>query len=297
MNKIRALIVFRRVVELGSFKGAAEDLNLSKAAVSKNINELEQELRSPLINRTTRKLHVTEAGRSYYNQICNVLDSLNYADQTVIESSATLKGTLKISIPMSLGIIELNSIICAFMDKNPDLSIEIVMNDKYLDLIEKGIDISIRGGGELNDSSLRSRKLVDMKRVLCASPDYLSKSSKLENPDDLIHHKCLIYSFSSSARRWQFKFGNQIKEIELTKGSYITNNGLALKQTACLGHGVVLLPDLFVSAEIMRGDLIELLPQWTTEVHSLYLVYPYHKEKSQKVRGFIDFFVKHFENH
>ncbi|EAQ64109.1 putative transcription regulator protein [Marinomonas sp. MED121] len=294
MNKIRALTVFRRVVELGSFKGAAEDLNLSKAAVSKNINELEEELQSPLINRTTRKLHITESGRLYYQQVCHVLDCLKNADQSIIESLNTLKGTLKISVPMSLGIIEINPIIFDFMAEHPDLHVEVVMNDKYVDLIEQEIDISIRGGGVLNDSSLRSRKLTDMKRVLCASPDYLAQASKLNSPDDLVDHNCLIYSFSLSARRWLFKYNDQVKEVELTQGSFIANNGLVLKQAACLGHGIVLLPDLFVNNEIEQGQLVEVLPQWSADKHSLYLVYPFHKEKSHKIRAFIDFFTNHY---
>ncbi|MGF1878694.1 LysR family transcriptional regulator [Photobacterium frigidiphilum] len=296
MDKIRALNVFRRVVELGSFKGAAEDLNLSKAAISKNINELEDYLQSPLINRTTRKLHITENGQLYYNQVCNVLDSLKHADLSVIESSHTLKGSLKISAPMSLGIIEINPIVCAFMALNPELSIELVMSDQYIDLIEQGVDIAIRGGGELNNSSLRSRKLIDMRRVLCASPHYLAQSEPLTTPDDLIKHKCLIYSFSSSARRWLFKNQDQIKEVELSQGAYVVNNGLALKQTACLGHGIILIPRLFIRDELEKKELVEVLPEWKAGNHSLYMVYPYHKEQSHKVREFIDFVVNHFEN-
>ncbi|EGQ8470703.1 LysR family transcriptional regulator [Vibrio sp. Vb2880] len=296
MDKIRALTVFRRVVELGSFKAAAEDLSLSKAAVSKNINELEDYLKSPLINRTTRNMHITDNGQLYYNQVCNILDDLKHADLSVIESSHTLKGSLKISVPMSLGILEINPIICEFMHQYPDLSIEVVMSDQYVDLIDSGIDIAIRGGGELSNSSLRSRKLIDMRRVLCASPEYLSKSSEILKPEDLAHHKCLIYSFSSSARRWLFRNEDEVKEIELQSSSYVVNNGLALKQTACSGHGILLLPDLFVKGELESGELVEVLSMWQADRHSLYVVYPFHKEQSQKVRTFIDFVVKHFEN-
>ncbi|NRF27516.1 LysR family transcriptional regulator [Vibrio coralliilyticus] len=296
MDKIRALTVFRRVVELGSFKAAAEDLSLSKAAVSKNINELEDYLKSPLINRTTRKMHITDNGQLYYNQVCNILDDLNHADLSVIESSHTLKGSLKISIPMSLGIIEINPIVCELMHLHPELSIEVVMSDQYVDLIDQGIDIAIRGGGELSNSSLRSRKLIDIRRVLCASPKYLSKSSEILKPEDLAHHNCLIYSFSSSARRWLFRNEDEVKEIEIPPGSYVVNNGLALKQTACSGHGIILQPYFFVKSELESGELVEVLSMWQADRHSLYAVYPFHKEQSQKVRAFIDFIVKHFEN-
>ena len=296
VDKIRALTVFRRVVELGSFTGAADDLNLSKAAISKNINELEEYLKSPLINRTTRKLHVTESGQLYYNQVCNILDNLESADLSVIESSNTLKGTLKISIPMSLGLLEINPIICEFMHDHPDLSIEVVMNDQYVDLIEEGIDVAIRGGAELSNSSLRSRKLIDMRRMLCASPNYLSRTSEIKQLADLMQHKFLIYSFSFSARSWLFRHEDETREITLPPSAYVVNNGLALKQAACSGHGILLLPDLFVKNEIESGELVEILPHWKADKHSLYAVYPFHKEQSQKIRTFIDYIVKHFES-
>jgi DNA-binding transcriptional LysR family regulator len=294
MDKLRALTVYRRVIELGSFKAAADDLNLSKAAISKNICELEDYLQSPLINRTTRKLHVTEQGKSYYQQICHVLDNLVQADLSVLEASDSLRGSLKISVPMSLGILEINPLVCAFMNQHPDLAIELVMNDHYIDLMEHGVDIAIRGGATLADSSFRSRKLADLTRVLCASADYLAKSAPLVTPEDLHKHQCLVYSLSSSARRWSFKKQDQRLDIELPTGRYTVNNGLALAQTAKLGHGIALVPEYFVKQALAKGELQQVLSDWQTEQHSLYLIYPYHKEQSQKIRAFIDFMVQHF---
>jgi DNA-binding transcriptional LysR family regulator len=294
MDKLRALTVYRRVIELGSFKAAADDLNLSKAAISKNICELEDYLQSPLINRTTRKLHVTEQGKSYYQQICHVLDNLVQADLSVLEASDSLRGSLKISVPMSLGILEINPLVCAFMNQHPDLAIELVMNDHYIDLMEHGVDIAIRGGATLADSSFRSRKLADLTRVLCASADYLAKSAPLVTPEDLHKHQCLVYSLSSSARRWSFKKQDQRLDIELPTGRYTVNNGLALAQTAKLGHGIALVPEYFVKQALAQGELQQVLSDWQTEQHSLYLIYPYHKEQSQKIRAFIDFMVQHF---
>lgn len=228
MDKIRALTVFRRVVELGSFVAAAEDLNLSKAAISKNINELESYLKSPLINRTTRNLHITDNGQLYYQQVCQVLDALNNADRSVIESSHTLKGTLKVSMPMSLGLIELNPIICEFMKLHPELSIEVIMSDEHLDLIEQGVDIAIRGGEELGNSTLRSRKLLDIRRVLCASPNYLEASAPFLTPSDVVNHRLLSYSLSSASRRWTFNNGNQILDVAIPPCVYMVNSVLRL---------------------------------------------------------------------
>lgn len=294
MDKLRALTVYRRVVELGSFKAAADDLNLSKAAVSKNIYELEDYLQSPLIQRTTRKLHVTDQGQSYYQQICQVLDNLAQADLSVLESADALKGRLKISVPMSFGLVEINPLICAFMQQHPALAIELLMTDQYIDLMEQGVDIAVRGGAPLVDSSLRSRKLTDIKRVLCASADYLKRSPPLLSPADLSQHQCLVYSLSSSAQRWSFKKQQQQQDIELPVSRYTVNNGLALAQTAKLGHGIALLPEYFVKQALAQGELQQVLQDWQTEQHSLYIIYPYHKEQSQKVRAFIDFMLQHF---
>ena len=292
MDKLRAISIFRRIVELGSFKAAADDLGMSKAAISKNINELEEYLNNPLINRTTRHLHVTESGQYYYRKICGVLDDLAYADLSIMESSYNLKGRMKISIPMSMGLVEINPVVCQFMILYPDISIEVVMSDQYVDLLEQGIDVAIRGSSRLRDSSLKSRKILDMRRLLCASSKYIEQSGLITEPKDLMHANCLIYSLSAAPRRWLFRCQDETEEIELSASSYVANNGLALKQAGLSGIGVILLPELFVNEELRSGDLIELLPEWSVDKLSLYALYPYHKEESQKVRTFIDFIVE-----
>jgi len=294
MDKLRAITVFRRVIELGSFKAAAEDLGLSKAAISKNINELEDYLKSPLINRTTRKMHITESGQRYYNHISNILDELTNADLSIIESSHYLRGLIKVSVPMSMGILQINPAICEFMRLHPEISVELTLSDQYVDLVEQGLDVAIRGGGELKNSSLKSRKLLELKRVLCASPDYIQHADKLVTPDDLVSHNCLIYSLSSSPRHWVFRQQDEIKAIDLSPGTYAVNNGLALKQATLAGLGIVLTPEIFVDKEIKSGELTKLLPAWEAEKHALYAIYPYHKEQSQKVRSFIDYLVAYF---
>jgi len=296
MDKLRAITVFRRVIELGSFKAAAEDLNLSKAAISKNINELEQYLQSPLINRTTRKMHITENGQRYYNHVRNILDELSDADMSIIESSHQPRGLIKVSVPMSVGLLKINPAVCEFMRLNPEISVELIMNDHYVDLVEQGLDIAIRGGAELDTSSLKSRKLLDLNRVLCASPHYIAQAPVLESPDDLSFQHCLVYSLSSSPTQWTFSHiaDTRTKAIDLARGSYTVNNGLALKQAVEAGLGIVLTPEIFVKAEIANGKLVSLLPQWQAQTHALYAVYPFHKEKSLKVRAFIDYLVEYF---
>lgn len=289
MNKITALNVFRRVVELGTFKAAADDLNLSQAAVSKNINELEEFLGIALINRTTRRMSVTESGMAYYGQICSVLDELEAADQSIMAASFTPKGRLRVSVPMSYGLIKINPLICEFKRRYPDISIEVILSDAYVDLIDRGIDVVIRGGNALTDSTMRSRPVCQVRRVLCASPDYLAHSERIDHPEDLKTHNCLVYSLSSSPRKWFFARNEENLGIELRPASYSVNNGIALKQAAVEGLGVILVPEEYVLRELADGSLLELLPDWKPDTHSLFAVYPYHKEQSQKVRLFIDF--------
>ncbi|WDE14071.1 LysR family transcriptional regulator [Thalassomonas haliotis] len=295
MDKLRAITVFRRVIELGSFKAAAEDMGLSKAAISKNISELEDDLKSPLINRTTRKMHITENGQRYYNHVRHILDELNHADLSILASSHQLSGLLKISVPMSVGLLQINPAVCEFMQQHPEISVEVMMSDHYVDLVDQGLDIAIRGGGALKNSSLRSRKILGMKRVLCAAPDYLERATHLTGPDDLGEHNCLVYSLSSSPRHWVFHRQGETQAIDLPPGSYVVNNGLALKQATLAGLGICLIPELFVEKELKSGELTRLLPRWQADQHALYAIYPYHKEQSHKVRTFIDFLVGYFD--
>ncbi|ODB35327.1 transcriptional regulator [Pseudoalteromonas sp. BMB] len=295
MDKLKAITVFRRVVELGSFSAAADDLSLSKAAISKNINELEAYLKSPLIYRTTRKMHVTESGQQYYDHVRTILDEWVSADLSIIESSQQLSGLLRINIPMSVSILMLNPAICEFMKQYPEISVEVVMNDQYIDLVEQGIDIAIRGGQALTDSTLRSRKLTTMDRVLCASPSYLTQYGTPTTPQQLILHNCLVYSLSSSATRWTFSREDDTQVVNIQKSNYSVNNGLALKQAALAGLGIMILPEVFVAKEINSGELLPLLPDWKISPHALYAVYPYHKAQSQKVRVFIDFLTSYLK--
>ena len=292
MDKIRALNVFKRIVELGSFQAAAKDLKLSKAAITKNMSELEMSLDTPLINRTTRKLFVTQTGLEYYREVCLALDTLNNAEQTLFFNRNHTAGKIKIGAPVSLGIEFLNKLICDFSSSFPSVSIEIVMSDNYEDLIARGIDITIRGGGVLADSSLKSRKLCGLRRVLCASPHYIESNPILLNPQDLNTHNCLFYSLSSS-RKWRFRRGIEVVELELSPSNYSVNNSLALVQACVYGKGIILTPYIYVKSNLKSGELVELLPDWIPEEqHYLYAVYPSSRTNSKLVRSFIDFLIE-----
>lgn len=294
MDKIRALTVFRRIVELGSFQAAANDLKLSKAAVTKNMNELELALNTPLINRTTRKLFVTEAGLEYYREVCLALDTISNAEQTLSFNQQHIAGKLKIGAPLSLSIVLINELICEFSDHYPSVSIEVVMDDEQIDLISQGADVSIRGSSTLSDSSLRSRKLLRLKRVLCAAPEYLESSPPVLSPTDIKSHKSLVYSLAST-NKWRLSRGDESEDVEPVASNYIVNNSLALVQACKFGKGIALTPYIYVKSLLENGELIELLPDWSPEEHSLYAVYPSSRANSQLVRSFIDFLVDRLE--
>ncbi|UXB10225.1 LysR family transcriptional regulator [Aeromonas dhakensis] len=295
MNKITALNVFRRVVEMGTFRAAADDLHLSQAAVSKNINELEAFLGIALINRTTRRLSVTEAGMTYYRQICAVLDGLEAADQSIMATSFTPRGRLRIGMPMSYGLIRLNPLVCAFQRRYPEIGIEVILSDAYMDLVDQGLDVVIRGAGTLEDSTLRAKPLCQVPRVLCAAPDYLKEAGQPAHPEDLKEHNCLRYSLSSSPNKWCFSLAEESLAVDMRLASFCANNGIALKQAAVQGLGVILVPHEFVASELADGTLVKLLPDWQPDAHALFAVYPFHKEQSPNVRLFIEFIVKAFQ--
>jgi DNA-binding transcriptional LysR family regulator len=201
-----------------------------------------------------------------------------------------------------MGIAVLNPAICEFKKHYPKITIELKMSDQYIDLVEQGIDVAIRGGGELKNSNLKSRKLKSCNRVLCASPGYLKNAPALTAPEDLPTHSCLLYSLSSSPSNWLFRHDDEVKIIDVdstanssgNSGGYSVDNSIALKQAAMADLGIMLIPKMLVEAELTTGALIHLLPKWKPDDHALYAIYPYHRETSVKVRIFIDFLVDYF---
>ena len=294
MDKLTALKIFRRVVELGSFHKAACDLGFSNAAISKNVKELEAELQTQLIIRTTRTLNLTEIGQHYFERISIILDQLNETDELLKDLNDNPKGIIKINAPMSLGLICLSPIIENFMRVYPEITIDLWMDDRQLDFFEHGFDLAIRGTQGLKDSSLISRKLASLQRITCASPSYIQSAKKIKKPEDLIDHNCLIYSLSSSPDQWLFKNKKQQKSVHV-KGRYRANNSLVLKNAACSGLGIVVLPQQFVDDALTSGSLVPVLPDWTVEAHNIYALYPSHREHSKKIRVFLDFLIEAFK--
>jgi DNA-binding transcriptional LysR family regulator len=289
MDKLIALNVFRRVVEFKSFSRAADALNLSNAAVSKNVQELEKELGTQLIHRTTRRLNLTEAGRLYFQRVSSILDELERVEEFVSDLSVKPHGLLRVTAPMSLGLTHVATAIYQFQSIYPDMRIELILNDRYVDLIEQGFDVGIRGGGRLvNDTSLVSHRICDIQRVVCASPAYLKQYGEPKSPEDLKKHHCVIYTLARSPHEWSFWRGHETVSVHVD-GSLKVNNSLAASQAAVAGLGLIFLPMFTVLDGLERGMLKNVLKEWSTEPLTLYAIYPKHRQHSGKLQVFIDF--------
>jgi DNA-binding transcriptional LysR family regulator len=288
MDKLTALQVFRRVAELESFSRAAEALNLSNAAVSKNIQELEKELRIQLIHRTTRRLSLTEAGQLYFQQICSILDELESVEETVSDLSVKPHGRLRITAPMSLGLTHVATAIYQFQSIYPDIQIELILNDRYVDLIEEGFDVGIRGGRLINDTNLGTHLICDIQRVVCASPTYLKQYGEPKLPEDLKQHHCAIYTLARSPYEWSFWQGDQTVTVKVN-GALTVNNSLAASQAAVAGVGLTFLPLFAVIEALEQGKLKIILKEWSAEPLTLYSVYPKHRQYSGKLQVFLEF--------
>jgi DNA-binding transcriptional LysR family regulator len=284
MEKLTALRAFRRVAELGSFTRAAKDLRMSNAAASKNVRELEEELGVPLVHRTTRRLNLTPAGQAYYERCAAILDELTDADRTVKDLRASPRGVLRVSAPMSFGLTSLMPAVSAFLERWPELRVELELNDRFVDPIREGFDVCLRGGTALDDSSLVARRLTTVERVLVSAP---AARPRLRSPVDLVKQRCLVYSLAASPAEWTFVRGKTKKTVTIS-GPLRVNNSLALVQAAASGAGIALVPSFAVRRELEDGRLVRLLDDWTSEPASIYAIAPRHREMSRGVRLFVD---------
>lgn len=289
MDRMTGLRTFRRVVELNGFSAAARDLGYSNAAVSKIIKELEADLGVQLLIRTTRSLSLTDTGQAYFDRITFLLDELAYADEAAREHSTTLKGRLKLSAPMSLGLTVLSDLVAEFTLTYPDLRIDLEMSDGKVDIVAGGFDLAIRGG-TLDDSTLRARRLMKLERIVCAAPSYLEQADTIGKPCDLKPHDCLVYTMSSSPHLWRLQRENKSEDVPVS-GRFSANSSMAIRDAALRGVGPALLPTIYVEQDLKAGRLVNVLPGWSGAPQALFAVYPAHRESSRKLRVFIDYLV------
>lgn len=292
-GQLGAMAVFARVIEAESFSSAARELGLSKSAVSKQIARLEDELGVRLLNRTTRRLSLTEAGTAFYEGCRRVVAEAEAAELAVTQLAAAPRGRLKVNAPMSFGVREVGPALPEFMACYPELSVELVLNDRVVDLVEEGFDIAVRIA-RLGDSSLIARRLAPCRHVLCAAPDYLAVRGTPRSVEDLKEHDCLQYSYQHSGEAWHLSGPGGEQQVRV-RGRLRVNNGDALLTAALGGLGVALLPSFICGDDLRAGRLVHLLAEWGGPAETaVYAVYPASRNLSPKVRVLVDFLAARF---
>lgn len=280
--------VFRRVVEEGAFASAARKLQLSPGSVSKHVAALEASLDTRLLHRTTRSIGLTAAGQAYYDRLCVVLDDLASLERDVRGDATALSGTLRVAVPMSLGLAAIAPVVAEFLERHPKVHLDLALNDRRVDLVEDGIDLALRVAETLPDSTLVARRLAPMPRVLVGSPDYLSRRGTPQHPRDLEQHDCIRYSRLDAPDVWPLQRDDETVRAHV-RGSLSADNSLALIAALRSGLGLALVPTFTASEALADGSLVQVLADWSPPPRWIYGVYPTRRQLSAKVRAFLDF--------
>jgi len=289
MDQLAALRALRRVVELGSFTAAAAALDISHTVVSRQIRQLEEQLGAQLLNRTTRRFALTAAGKEYYDASRQILDALDAADRAVGQHHARPSGSLRINAPMAFGTLELATWLPDFLALYPELHIDLVCNDRIVDLIEDGFDVALRLTRDLPDSTLVARRLASSALVTVAAPAYLARHGTPHTPADLLRHNCLVYTQAAKPNDWSYTNADGARDSVTVKGTLQANTGVALRAAALAGLGIVSTASFIVHEELKRGALVRVLPGYAMRPRELYALYPQSRHLSPKVRAFVDF--------
>jgi DNA-binding transcriptional LysR family regulator len=294
MDKWAAMRTFRRVVELGSFTAAAQDLKLAGASVSKHVAELERDLGTAMIARTTRRISLTEPGRLFFLSCQRLLDDLTETEHAVKAAGTELRGTLRVNAPMSFGVLHLTDAVKELLRIHPDLHVDLSMNDRTVDLIEGSFDVAVRIRTELPDSSLIVRRIAPVRRVLCAAPEYLATYGDPTTPEELAQHRCLVYSLARSPERWPLQASSGRDATVEVMPWLSANSSLVLKELVLAGLGIAAMPTFVVWQELLQGAVVRVLEGYQVPSHSLYAVYPPNRTPPAKVRAFVDLLAARF---
>ena len=292
MDKFLEMQVFAAVVDAGSFVGASDALEMSKPAVSRYVAELESRLGVRLLNRTTRKLSLTEEGDVFYARCKALLDNVEEAEAEITARKGEAAGLLKVTAPQTFGLLYLAPLWALFMARHPKVRVDVMLSDRVTDLVEEGFDLAVRIA-RLPSSSLVSRKLATTRMILCASPAYLKRRGQPKTPADLVNHEIASYSLLSMGETWEFD-GPDGHVVAPVSPRLRSNSGDTCRAVALAHGGIILQPSFLVGADIRAGTLVELMPEFRSIRLDMFAVYPSRKFVSPKVRLLIDFLVETF---
>ncbi len=291
MDSLSDIAVFVQVVDCGSFTAAAERLRLSKSVISKYVTRLEERLGARLLNRTTRRLSLTEVGRVFYERSRLGLQELEEAEAEVSRLQSAPRGTLRINCPMSFGILHIAPALPDFLARHPDLSVDMSLDDRRVDLVQEGFDLAIRIG-ELPDSSLIARRLAPCRHVVCAAPGYFRRQGIPRTPEALRDHNAITFKYQESPNEWHFRSPQGSVIRVPVSGTIQMNNSLGLREALLREAGVTLTPTFVVGDDIKSGRLQAVLREYAALEVSIYAVYPQRRHLSPKVRAFLDFMLE-----
>lgn len=290
MDRLLSMEVFVTAVDLGSFTAAANVFKISPAMVSKHITALEKRLGATLLARTTRTQKLTEIGKKYYENCKQILGQIADAEAGAEAMGSKPKGHLRVNASMWFGSLELAPIVCDYLQRFPEVNIELSLTDRYVDIVEEGFDVAIRIG-HLKDSSLVARKISMFEVAVCASPDYIAKAGMPNGPEDLVQHQCLGFTNWHSQGGWKL-MRRQLGPKTAQVPRFESNNGQALRTAAVKGLGIIMMPKELLRPDIEAGRLIELMKDHVPPPRPIHAVYPKERQLAPKLTSFVDFLVE-----
>ena len=293
MDRWTEIELFVQVAELGSLTRAAESLNLSNAAASRHLAALEERLAARLVQRNTRRLCLTEVGESYYRRCKPLLAELREAESAVHEAVLKPTGLLRVTASLSFSMIVIAPLLPAFIERYPGLRVEVVVSNRYTDLLDSGIDVAIRNREFEDDSAITVRRLAETKRVLAASPQYLQRHGTPRTPDELGAHRLLIYNLANQPHQLRFTRNGAVTTLTV-QGLLEANDGQVLRAAALRHLGILMQPLYIIHDDIVGGRLVPVLQDWELSRLVMNIAYPTRRHLPAKVRCFVDFLVEQF---
>ena len=293
MDRFEDLQTFVAVVEAGSFTAAADRLDTAKSAVSRRVSSLEERLGVQLLRRTTRRLNLTDSGRSFYEHSARILADLEEAESAVAQEHGELRGILRIALPLSFGLRQMCKPIAEFSRRHPNVEFDLDLNDRRIDLVEEGADLAIRIGN-LADSSLIAKRIFEARTVVCGSRAYFDRHGTPQTPEDLLVHKCLVYGNLADPTKWVCRDANGQPHKVNVDAAMTASSGDFLSAAAIQGLGIAMQPTFIAGEAISRGELVAVLTNYEWPVSPAWAVYPPTRHLSYRVREFIDFLAEYF---